>query len=91
MPRTMNLRDQKAYRDKYYKGYLRAFSESWIARQPPEAQARYRAHNEKVKVARTISRAQREAKKREREAEREALRTQRKAARADRRERSKAA
>jgi hypothetical protein len=85
MPRTMNLRGQKAYRDKYYKGYLRAFSESWIARQPPEAQARMRAHNEKVKVARAISRAQRETRRLEKEAEREALRTQRASARADRR------
>jgi hypothetical protein len=87
----MNLRNQKAYRDKYYKGYLRAFSECWIARQPPETQARMRAHNEKVKLARGIARAQREAKKRERETEREALRTQRASARADRRERSQAA
>jgi hypothetical protein len=63
----MNLRDQKAYRDRYYKGYLRAFCESHIAKQSPETQVRMRAHNEKVKVARAISKAQRKAKKDERQ------------------------
>jgi hypothetical protein len=81
MPRTMNLRDQKSYRQKYYKGYLRAFSESWIAQQDPETQARMRAHNEKVKVARAISRIQRQAEKERKDKERAALRAQRKAAR----------
>ncbi len=69
-----NLRDQKGYRDKHLRGYLRAFSESWIVQQPKEAQARYRQHNEKVKLARAISKALRKRKKELKEAEGEALR-----------------